>query len=66
MMRVISKGRTLPLTWRVRQCLKGHCPEALHIALVDRVRTRIPEGTPVVFLGDGACDGIQRQETMNA
>src|SRR2546425_5218633 len=64
MMHVIYKGRALPLTWRVRQCPKGHCPEDLHIALVALVRTLIPEGTQVVFLGDGECDGITLQETM--
>jgi len=63
---VISQGRALPLAWRVRQCPKGHFPEDLHIAVVELVRTFIPEGTQVVFLGDGAFDGIQRQETMNA
>ena len=64
MMHVIYKGRALPLTWRVRQCPKGHCPEDLHIALVELVRTLIPEGTQVVFLGDGAFDGITLPETM--
>jgi hypothetical protein len=28
MLHVIYKGRALPLTWIVRQCPKGHCPEA--------------------------------------
>jgi hypothetical protein len=64
MMHVISKGRALPLTWRVRQCPKGHFPEDLHIALVELVRTLIPEGTKVVFLGDGAFDGITLQKTI--
>src|SRR6266571_8474212 len=64
MMHVIYQGRALPLAWRVRQCPKGHCPEDLHIALVELVRTLIPEGTQVVFLGDGEFDGITRQETM--
>jgi hypothetical protein len=64
MMHVISQGRALPLTWRVRQCPKGHWPEDLHIALVALVRTLIPEGTQVVFLGDGEFDGITLQETM--
>jgi hypothetical protein len=62
---VLDPGRALPLAWRVRQCPKGHCPEDLHIALVELVRELIPEGTKVVFLGDGACDGIKLQETMH-
>ncbi len=65
MMHVIDQGRALPLAWRVRQCPQGHVPEDLHIALVALVRERIPEGTKVVFLGDGAFDGIPRQETMH-
>src|SRR4029453_9418561 len=47
-MLVLYQGRALPLTWRVRQCPKGHCPEDLHIALVELVRELIPAGTKVV------------------
>jgi len=65
MIHAIYKGRALPLAWVVRQCPKGHCPEALHIELVELVRELIPEGTKVVFLGDGEFDGIHLQETMN-
>ena len=62
---VIYQGRALPLAWRVRQCPKGPFPEALPSAVGELGRERSPEGTPVVCLGDGACDGIKRQETMN-
>jgi Transposase DDE domain len=62
---VIYKGRALPLAWRVRQGPKGHFPEALHIAIVELMRELIPEGTPVVFLGDGEFDGTTLQETLN-
>jgi len=65
MIHVIYKGRALPLSWVVRQCPKGHAPEALHIELVELIRKRIPEGTKVVFLGDGEFDGTGLQETMN-
>lgn len=65
MMHVIYQGRALPLAWRVRQCPKGHFPADLHIALVELVSELIPEGTQVVFLGDGEFDGTQLQETMN-
>jgi hypothetical protein len=57
MIHVIYKGRALPLAWRVRQGPKGHGPEALHIELVELVSDLIPEGTKVVFLGDGEFDG---------
>ena len=65
MIHVIYKGRALPLAWVVRQCPKGHAPEALHIALVELVSALIPDGTKVVFLGDGECDGTDLQDTMN-
>jgi hypothetical protein len=61
----IYKGRALPLAWVVRQCPKGHSPEALHIELVELIRELIPEGTKVVFLGDGEFDGMDLQEVMN-
>jgi hypothetical protein len=61
MIHVIYKGRALPLAWRVRQCQKGHFPEDLHIAWVELVHDLIPEGTQVVFLGDGELDGIDLQ-----
>jgi Transposase DDE domain len=65
MLHVIYKGRALPLAWRVRQGPKGHFPEDLHIALVDLMRACLPEGTQVVFLGDGEFDGTTLQETLN-
>jgi hypothetical protein len=65
MIHVIYKGRALPLAWRVRQGPKGHFPEALHIALVELIRTCLPEGTQVVFLGDGEFDGTALQATLN-
>jgi hypothetical protein len=61
----ISKGRALPLAWRVRQAPKGHVPADLHIALVELIREVIPEEAHVVFLGDGACDGTKLQDTLN-
>ena len=65
MIHVLSKGRALPLAWRVRQSPKGHCPEALHIAVVDLMGTVIPAGAKVVLLGDGECDGTALQATLN-
>jgi hypothetical protein len=65
MIHVIYQGRALPLAWRVRQCPKGHFPEALHIALVELVSDLIPEGTQVVFLGDGEFDGVALQQSVN-
>jgi hypothetical protein len=65
MIHVIYHGRALPLAWVVRQCPKGHAPEALHIELVELVSELIPAGTKVVFLGDGEFDGTDLQDTMN-
>jgi hypothetical protein len=64
MRHVIYKGRALPLAWRVRQAPKGHFPEERHIALVELISELIPAGTPVVLLGDGACDGTRLQQTL--
>jgi hypothetical protein len=66
MIHVIDKGRALPLAWRVRQGPKGHCPEALHIAMIELMSTMVPEGAQVVFLGDGECDGTTLQDTLSA
>jgi hypothetical protein len=65
MIPVVSKGRALPLAWRVRHAPKGPCPADLHIALVELLREVIPEGARVVFLGDGACDGTALQATRH-
>ena len=65
MIHVIDKGRALPLAWRVRQGPKGHFPEELHIALVALMHACLPEGTQVVFLGDGEFDGTALQATLN-
>ena len=35
MLHVVSKGRALPLAWRVRHSPTGPCPETLHIAVVE-------------------------------
>ena len=64
MIHVVYKGRALPLAWRVRQGPKGHFPEDLHIAMVELVSGLIPEGTQVVFLGDGEFDGTRLQHTV--
>ncbi|HEY5870977.1 MAG TPA: IS4 family transposase [Candidatus Tectomicrobia bacterium] len=65
MLHVVYKGRALPLAWRVRQSPKGHCPEALHIEVVELISQLIPEGSKVVFLGDGEFDGTDLQRTLH-
>jgi hypothetical protein len=65
MFHVVYKGRALPLAWRVRQSPKGHCPEDLHIAVVELMGTVIPEGAKVVLLGDGEFDGTALQDRLS-
>ena len=65
MLHVVYKGRALPLAWRVRQSPKGHCPEDLHIAVVELMSTVLPERAQVVFLGDGEFDGTALQATLS-
>src|SRR5262245_59998974 len=64
MLHVVSKGRALPLAWRVRQAPPGHFPEELPIALVDLSSGLLPAGAQVVWLGDGECDGTRLQQTL--
>src|SRR5437660_1870418 len=64
MLHVVSKGRALPLAWRVRQAPQGHFPEELHIAFVELISGLIPAGAQVALLGDGEFDGTRLQQTL--
>jgi hypothetical protein len=64
MVPVVSQGRALPLCWLVRQGKKGPFPADLPIAVVEQVQEMIPLGASVVVRGDGACDGIGLQQTL--
>src|SRR5207245_8885203 len=44
MLHVVSKGRALPLAWRVRRAPKGDFPAEPHSALVDRLGAPLPAG----------------------
>ena len=63
---VIYGKRALPLVWIVVQGSKGHFPEETHQQLVQMVKPLIPEGSDVIFLGDGEFDGIQLQAEIDA
>jgi hypothetical protein len=65
LLHVVSKGRALPLAWRVRQAPQGPCPEDLHIALGELIRAVMPEGAQVVLVGDGECDGTALPATLH-
>jgi hypothetical protein len=64
MLHVVYKGRARPLGWGVRRGQTGHWPEALHMALITQVQELIPPGAHVVVLGEGACEGTDRQRTL--
>jgi hypothetical protein len=63
---VLYKGRALPLAGRGRQGPKGHVPADLPSALVELSSELVPEGTQVVLLGDGECDGTGLHQTVQA
>lgn len=56
---VVYKGRALPLGWLVIKAKKGHLAEKYHIALLKQVKPLVPEGSQVLFLGDGEFDGCR-------
>src|SRR5512138_1298854 len=61
---VLYRGRAIPLLWTVVKGKKGHLPEELHCALVQRLQQLIPDGATVVLLGDGEFDGIKLQTVI--
>lgn len=63
---VIYQKRALPLVWVVVQGNKGHFPEETHCQLVQALKPLLPEGSDVVFLGDGEFDGNQLQAEIAA
>ena len=62
---VIYQKRALPLVWVVVQGSKGHFPEETHCQLVQALKPLLPEGSDVVFLGDGEFDGNQLQAELD-
>jgi hypothetical protein len=65
MVSLIYRKRALPLAWIVVKGHKGHFPEDAHVELVRQVHALIPEGSLVVFLGDGEFDGTELQATLD-
>jgi len=64
MLSVQYRGRALPIGWLVNKAKKGHFTQEKHIQLVSAVRTLIPAGSDVIFLGDGEFDGTELQEKL--
>lgn len=65
MVSLIYKKRSLPLAWIVVKGCKGHFPEDTHVELVNLVQMLVPEGSIVIFLGDGEFDGTKLQATLD-
>lgn len=61
---IVYAGRALPLGWLVRAGAKGHFAQADHLALLLQVKPLIPQGTRVIFLGDGEFDGTLLQAEL--
>jgi hypothetical protein len=56
---VVYKGRALPIGWLVIKSKKGHLAQKYHIALLKQLKPLVPQGTQVIFLGDGEFDGCR-------
>jgi hypothetical protein len=65
MVSAIYKKRALPLVWTVRNRPKGHASDEEHLKLLQAVRSLLPEGRTVIFLGDGEFDGVPVQTALS-
>jgi len=65
MVSVIHNNRAIPIAWITVKGRKGHLSEDVHLELLDKVKPLIPEGTDVIFLGDGEFDGNRLQAAIN-
>ena len=67
MIHVLYKGRALPLAWReYDEAPRGISPRPCTWPTWNwSARRPFPEGTSVVFLGDGEFDGTTLQQTLN-
>jgi hypothetical protein len=63
---VLYQGRAIPLLWTVVTGKKGHLPQAVHCALIERLANLIPSTATVVVLGDGEFDGVELQASIRA
>jgi hypothetical protein len=63
---VLYQGRAIPLLWTVVKGKKGHLPQTVHCALIERLQTVIPSTATVVVLGDGEFDGVELLSTIRA
>lgn len=66
MISLIYGHRAIPITWLVVKGCKGHLPEQLHLDLFAQLRSILPEGCQVIFLGDGEFDEIDLQAGLQS
>jgi len=66
MVSVIYQKRALPVAWTVVSGSKGHLSEAIHLKLLEQLKTVMPADHPAIFLGDGEFDGIELQAALQA
>jgi hypothetical protein len=59
MLSAIWRGYAIPLVWLTRVGKKGHFPEQLHVELIGKVATILPDNCRKVLLGDGEFDGLR-------
>lgn len=57
------RGRSIPIAWTWRRYKKGHSSVQVQLAVLGYVQRLIPEGVPVLLVGDTEFEGgeIQRQ-----
>jgi len=65
MVSLIYNNRAIPIAWTTVKGRKGHLPEDVHLELLDKVKPLIPDGTDIIFLGDGEFDGNRLQAAIN-
>lgn len=64
MINLIYQKRAIPLIWMVIDRPKGHLSAEAHIALLERLRSILPDDVSIVFLGDGEYDSIEFQSFL--
>ena len=62
---VIYRKRALPIAWLVKRGKKGHFSAEDHLCLFEQVQALVPDGTDVIFLGDGEFDSIALQRGLD-
>lgn len=61
MLSVIYQNRAIPIIWTVVRAKKGHLPEQMHRALLERLAEIVPPDCQVSIVGDGEYDGCDWQ-----